>query len=393
MNQSDRTKIRDIKSKVGAMLQERHLLEDYPSDSPSEGNEISVAEPSKYWSDFCSFFDYMLGLPEEFFAKLRLHTYHLTGDNYQFYYFGKPGKFWTSSNLDRMTEGLPSSFIINEPEGGIGFHYPDGRFVSQDIVRYQRVLNTFYRCNVLPELAGSDKKRRYVLEIGGGYGGFAHHFSNIYENITYIMVDLPETLLFSGSYLSLLNPQKKIYIYEKNGFQQLLQTGAWDAYDFILLPNYVLDSLNHLRFDVVVNQASFQEMRTSQVELYLDFIKKTCKGVLYSLNQDHQPRNKELSNLSDLLKQRFELVEVAFDWQPDKQQDKQQNKQQNEKKLLIRSLKARLQKNKYILKYIPRKLKSVAADMGLLKQPDPKTPELPSLPHREYICRPLIYPD
>ncbi len=52
------------------------------------------AQPSQYWSDFCSAFDYMLELPEESFAKLRLHADHLTGDNYQTYYFGDPEAFY-----------------------------------------------------------------------------------------------------------------------------------------------------------------------------------------------------------------------------------------------------------------------------------------------------------
>jgi hypothetical protein len=375
MDDNDRAKIKNIKSKVLAMLQERHTLENHPHEKLLNDNQTSIADPSKYWSDVCSFFDYMLGLSEESFAKLRLHTYHLTGDNYQLYYYGDPEVFLTSSNLEVTTKGLPLHFIINEPASGIGFHYAKGRFLSLDILRYQQALSTFYRYSVIPETPGADTERRYVLEPGGGYGGLAHHFSNIYKNVVYFIVDLPEVLLFSASYLSLLNPQKKIYLYEKEGFQELLQSKDLGHFDFVLLPNYILESLTQLRFDLVINQSAFQEMRTRQVEKYLDFIKNTCKGVLYSWNRDHQPRNEELSNLTDLLKQRFDLIEV-LDWQQNQEKPKTEHRQ---------SLKLTLRKF----------LKAAAIYTGLLEKPNKmgsETPAIPIPPYHEYICRRLSPP-
>jgi hypothetical protein len=362
MEEFNRAKIRNIKSKVIAMLEERRSL---------ESGETSVVLPSRYWSDFCSYFDYMLGLPEESFAKLRLHTYHLTGDNYQTYYFGDPEQStWTGSllemlTLEMLTKDIPSGYILNEPEGGIGFRYDDGRFVSLDITRFQRGVSTLYRHGVLSEL--SSRERAYVLEIGGGYGGLAHHLSNICRNATYIIIDLPETLLFSASYLSLLDHQKKIYIYDRNDFPELIQSGAVECYDFILLPNYKLNSLTHLRFDLVINVASLQEMRTSQAEAYLDFIRETCRGVFYSYNQDHQPRNRELSNLSDLLRQRFDLMEVV---------------NAKEKIGIRRRTKLKLRET----------LKTAAILVGLLDRPDkigPVRKPAPDLTYREYICKPL----
>lgn len=361
MEEFDRAKIRIIKSKVMAMLEERQSL---------ENSRASTVLPSQYWSDFCSYFDYLLGLPEESFAKLRLHTYHLTGDNYQIYYFGDPEQFMAMSNLDALTKDIPSTYILNEPKGGIGFYYDGDRFVSQDIVRYQRVVSTLYRYSGLSKLSSSSNPRSYMLEIGGGYGGLAHQLSNICGNVSYVIIDLPETLLFSASYLSLLNPQKRIYIYDKTDFPEFIQCEAVAPYDFVLLPNYKLRSLIHLRFDLVINVASLQEMRTSQAETYLDFIRETCRGAFYSWNQDHQPRNKELFNLSDLLKQRFDLIEV-LDWQPAGAKGK-------------RKLELKLR----------RTLKTIAILVGLLDRRENigSRKSASDLPHREYICKPL-FPD
>lgn len=296
MNVQNPLSIREIQSKIRAMLEERASL------SATEG--VDPARPSQYWSDFCSAFDYMLELPEESFAKLRLHTYHLTGDNYQTYYFGDPETFYRRVNLGELTRDIPSQYVLNEPPGGIGFRYPNGRFVSFDIVKFQRVVNTLYREGVFDELSSRDGRRASVVEIGGGYGGLAHHLSNIVGESTYLLIDLPETLLFAAAYLSSLDRDKTLYLYDKSDFEEVVRN-RWEEYRFILVPNYVLDDLRHLRFDLAINVGSFQEMRTDQVASYLDFLRETLTGVLYSLNQDREPKNRELTSLSDMLKDRF----------------------------------------------------------------------------------------
>jgi len=63
----------------------------------------------------------MLWLLEECFSKLRLHTYHLTGDNYQTYYFGTPDSLrplW-----EECVKDIPSEYVLSEPAGGIGFDF------------------------------------------------------------------------------------------------------------------------------------------------------------------------------------------------------------------------------------------------------------------------------
>jgi len=357
----ERAKIREIKTKIAAMLEERHALENKSPEKTRNKKAASVAEPSQYWSDFCSFFDYMLGLSEDSYAKLRLHTYHLTGDNYQNYYYGDKEKFLATSNLKLLTEGLPAKYILNEPEGGIGFKYEDGRFISRDILRFQQTISTFYRYKVMPEQAGKGHPKRVVVEVGGGYGGLIHHLSKIYQDTVYVLIDLPETSLFAAAYLSLLNPERKVYVYDKKDFQKILKPDRLKDFDFVILPNYILDSLSELRFDLAINQSSFQEMTTKQVVKYLDFIQKTLTGSLYSLNRDHQPRNKELPNLTDLLKERFDMVEV-MDWKWNRDVDK----------------KERRKSIKLWFKYI---LRIAATFLGFLPKPGKA-----QLPYHEYLC-------
>lgn len=347
MHETDRARIRAIKAWVAAMLEERAAL-------ANAGNPL--AAPSRYWSDFCSYFDYLPGLPEESFARLRLHTYHLTADNYQTYFFGDREQFL--ARLDGLVEGLPPAYRVDEPEGGIGFRYPDGRFLSVDSVRFQRVVTSLHRRGVLARLLAIAGRRRRLLEIGAGYGGLAHHLSRIGNPATYVIVDLPETLLFSASYLTLLNPQKKIYLYEPDSLPAALRPEHMASCDFLLVPNYRVELLADLRFDLVVNVASFQEMRRDQVEAYLDFVRAVCTGTLYSWNQDHQERNYELPSLLALLAERFDVEEVP-DWTARRPR---------------RTARDRLREA----------LRGMATAVGLLDRP----PATVVPPYREYLCTP-----
>jgi hypothetical protein len=227
------------------------------------------------------------------------------------------------------------------------------------------VVSTLYRHGVLSKSSDAGGKRCYVLEVGGGYGGLAHHLSKICLNSTYVIVDLPETLLFSASYLTLLNPHKKIYIYDSNEFPGFVQNDDMGSYDFVLLPNYMLRSLTRSRFDLVLNIASLQEMRTSQVEVYLDFIQQVCSGVFYSWNANCHPRNRELSDLSDLLGQRFDLTSVP-DYKP------------HAAELRKKWLKSRL------VEKVMTILRRMGILCGLLEIPH-------AIIYREYICEPKAY--
>ncbi len=351
MDDALREKIRIIKIKIYAMLQERQQL---------LNNELEVATPSSYWADFCSYFDYMLGLPEDAFTKIRLHTYHLTGDNYQSYYFGVTS--WLAQRWEEETEGIPDKYIIEEPKGGIGSRLKNGHYVSTDILMFQRVISTIYHHKSL-FIPSDVQSKLVILEIGAGYGGLAHHLSNILVDATYIILDLPETIIFSAAYLSLLNPNKNIYIYDKANFNETLSENNLTLYDFILVPNYKLDELRHIRFDIVINVASFQEMQTVQVNQYLNFISNTCIGVFYSLNQDTKPQNHELNNLTEMFKVHFSLLPVK----------------RNDEKITLK---------KRIKQKIKQKIKFIVIQIEILKRsPEPLIIDNQYL---EYICTPLI---
>jgi SAM-dependent methyltransferase len=277
------------RERIGAMLQER---------TPG-----TTATPSECWTDGCAYFSYSLELPPEAWTKLRLHTYHFTGDNYQSYLWNEPGPLcglWASQVAD-----LPEHVRLGEPPGGIGFPY-QGRLISHDIVRFQRVIGTLHRQGVLERLAG--QPHPVTLEIGSGYGGLAYHLHRVVGRGTRVLLDLPETLLFAANYLTLNCPDARIYLYSALDAATALVEPH--AYDFILLPNFRLDLLTSWRFDLALNVESLQEMRSAQVDEYLAFLARTS-GLFYSWNQEANPANRELDALSDHLRRYFQLSPVS----------------------------------------------------------------------------------
>jgi hypothetical protein len=302
MDSNARERINAIKTRIIRMLEERQAL--------AAGQ---TAEPSKLWSDTCSFFDYMLSLPAESFSKLRTHTYHFTADNYQTYSHGRiyPRIVEAFKNRwKKLIADIPTGYVITEPnEGvqGIGYEVEKGVLISEDTLKFQATINTLCKQGILTSLKNGEHK--FILEIGTGYGGLAHQLHRMISNTTYVMVDLPETLLFAAAYLTLLNPSKRIYIYSPEDHKSALQEAV--SFDFILFPNYKVNELQGLKFSLVLNVRSLQEMTTEQAKAYLDFIKQTCVGTFYSWNQDRYPQNSQLTNLTELLRSRFQLTEIS----------------------------------------------------------------------------------
>jgi hypothetical protein len=284
-----------VKSLVKAMVIERDQLE---RDRPPQ--------PRSMWKDHVRRFDYLMGLSEEHFASLRLHTYHLDGDNYQAYFFGDPNLFRCLTGYDGLVKGLDPKWRLSAAEtlGEFGYKF-DGRVVNLSVVRFQRAVQTLVKEGILTPLE-SEPKRKLLLEVGGGYSCLGFHFNEILKKVTYVIVDLPETLLFSASYLSLTLPEARIYVYDGRVESALARPLE---YDFILLPNYALPKLKHIRFDLALNMASFQEMAPHELTEYLEYIEAHC-GVLYSVNQKRQPKNPCAINVTAEVAKRFQVKRI-----------------------------------------------------------------------------------
>lgn len=247
---------------------------------------------SLYFQRFGDRFGYLFDLSDESLRQIRHHTYHLTGDVYVAYELEADARAWRARHgYDLLVRNLPPDLCLDEPEGGIGFHYPDGRFLSLDVVRFQSIVRTLHRRGEIQRLRGL--ARPHILDIGCGYGGLAYQMSRILPAATFFLVDVPETLFLTAIYLALLVPAGSLYLYDPNDFGEQLAAGFPDA-QFVLLPSHEAQRLKGERIDLAISIESFQEMSRDQVAQYLDLMVACLAGPLYSWNRSHSPRNAEL---------------------------------------------------------------------------------------------------
>ena len=73
-------------------------------------------------------------------------------------------------------------------------------------------------------------------------------------------------IFWSGIYITINNPDAKIFIYNPKIHKKKLTIEEIGSYDFLLIPNYKLVELvGDINFDFAFNQFSFQEMTENQI--------------------------------------------------------------------------------------------------------------------------------
>ena len=121
--------------------------------------------------------------------------------------------------------------------GGFGFEL-DGGLYNVDTLKFFEVMIALERGAVLPRLL-EPGGRRLVWEIGAGWGGFARVFKTVVPNTTYLIVDLPELFLFSGTYLQRLFPDAVIrYWSGEDGDTLFLDIGSTTAFIAVALQKH-----------------------------------------------------------------------------------------------------------------------------------------------------------
>ncbi len=182
----------------------------------------------------------------------------------------------------KLRATLPPHLVISPPRvlAEVGADV-DGVVVNQDTVRQQAAIATLWKLGVLGHLerVASEHGTAHVVEIGAGHGGLCRHLKRIIPRLTYTIIDLPETLLHSGIYLTLTAPEWSPSV------------GEVEARPFgvHLVPNFLFtEALAALpRVDLAINVSSFGEMEPAQVSEYAAGLSAAMAGggILYECNQ------------------------------------------------------------------------------------------------------------
>jgi hypothetical protein len=248
-------------------------------------------------------------------AKLRQHCHHVTGIRVYDYRSGKDDAYARFVEKLEALIGLGGrDLLVSEPRelGGFGFEI-GGALYNIDTLKFYEALIALDRGEVLRDFRSSAGEDRVVLEIGAGWGGFAHQFKSLFPRTTYVIIDLPELFLFSGVYLSCLFPDASICFWDGNAEEIPDIT----EFDFVFVSYADYDALPFPRLDLTLNMVSFQEMTTEQVRGYVRYAFRQGSRFLYSLNRERSHYNTELTGVSEIVSEYFwpheiDLLPVSY---------------------------------------------------------------------------------
>lgn len=153
-----------------------------------------------------------------------------------------------------------------------GLQISEKEFILPDTPRH------FYYAHNISNLVGNHKKP-FVLEIGGGYGGFANEISNLYtNNLCYLGIDLIPAIITTYYFLR-----------KNNKNVNLLSLGEEIKNNSInLLPfNFFnQDTFKIPKPDIVFNSRSLCEMSQETINYYFSFINSLKPELIYHENSN-----------------------------------------------------------------------------------------------------------
>lgn len=286
-----------------------------------ESKQDPKLKASDVWEDVKKYFLFLFDLSYDQLKFLRLHTSLFSGVPW-FNYIHSPNRILNTSEIEKchpiksyisLISSLPKKYWLSEPIlcddiENVGLPYKN-RIISDDVVRFQRCITNCYNFGIFETLNANEKKP-IILEIGGGYGHLAHQFNlRFNKNCTYIIVDLPSSLLWSSLYLHMHNPDAEIYIHCPDDTVDDY-TNALKTSNFLFIPNTKLELIDLIpKIDFAVNLLSFQEMTNEQINSYCSLLSRKLDGFLYSENFPKHWINKELDTfVENILQEYFDLT-------------------------------------------------------------------------------------
>lgn len=112
---------------------------------------------------------------------------------------------------------------------------------------------------------------RLYAEIGAGNGNLASLFHH-YNKAHVVIIDLPETILYSSCYLAHVFPDATVVL--PNEIEGPLDVKALSATGFVFMLPSQIDLLPSNSFDLITNLFSMQEMTHDQVNKYLELVQR-----------------------------------------------------------------------------------------------------------------------
>ncbi len=201
----------------------------------------------------------------------------------------------------RITSFLPAPYRTAMPkvlgERGEAAEFDPQGLINHDAYAYQERINLLYESGVLGWLQ-SRSKGLTLLEVGGGFGGLACGLLRCLKvPVRYVIVDLPESLLFAALYLQAALPHH-VHSFDLN------QGGSAIVY----VPNYKFDEWlerNPSPVELAINTLSLVEMSDLQMQYYAEKVNLAVGKTGVFFEQNHDGRWLGLRDSKQLLRSHF----------------------------------------------------------------------------------------
>lgn len=121
-----------------------------------------------------------------------------------------------------------------------------------------------------------------VIIIGDGYGFFSSLIKNIYPKSKILLVDIGKVLFFQCANLQRIFPlYNHVGTIEEGSFSRLERS------DFIYCPAEKIEKIVELRYKLIINISSMQEMNIETINKYFNYIRKyaTENNLFYCSNR------------------------------------------------------------------------------------------------------------
>lgn len=169
-------------------------------------------------------------------------------------------------NLQNLDPAIQESSYSN-PRNSV---LRDGRLLAPDFLRTVAICLEIRKHCKLPD------GKFTVLELGAGYGGLARTLKLFHPGMSHVIIDIPETLYFSSTFLRLNFPTAKFcYVTDPSCL-----TEPVNEYDFIFVPTIFAEALKGNEFKLFCNTASLGEMKNQVIRYWMDFVQNKV-GVKY----------------------------------------------------------------------------------------------------------------
>lgn len=162
-----------------------------------------------------------------------------------------------------LETNILNKFLINDNIGNPMIYNIEGIKISPGTLRFMKVLGDILNIN---------KNIKNIIEIGSGYGGQCLIIKSYSNNINYCLVDIPESLLLSKSYLN------------KNNCDAI----------FIDTENIIVDE----NYDLVISDYCLSELDYVGIEFYKKNIINRCKYGYFTINSKGELFNMLITQLN-----------------------------------------------------------------------------------------------